>query len=55
MFFAQVIRMINLSINELELKASNRGIKGYKNISIDKSLCILNKSEHVKKLKLSEI
>ena len=37
--------MINLSLKELELKAKNGGIKGYKSMSIDKLLSILDKSE----------
>ena len=47
--------MLNLSLKELELKAKHIGIKDYKSLSIDKLLSILDKSEQVKKLKLSEI
>ena len=43
--------MLNLSLKELELKAKNRGIKGYKSMSIDKLLSILDKSEQAKKNK----
>ena len=32
--------MSDLSLQELELKAKNRGIKGYKSMSINKLLCI---------------
>ena len=30
--------MLNLSLKECELKAKNRGIKGYKSMSIDKNI-----------------
>ena len=43
--------MLNMSLKELELNAKNRGIKGYKSVSIDKLLSILDKSEQVKKTK----
>ena len=46
--------MLNLSLKESELKAKNRGIKGYKSMSIDKLLSILDKSKKTRKLKLSE-
>ena len=46
--------MLNLLLKELELKAKNRGIKGYKSMSIDKLLSTLDKSEKAKKLKISE-
>ena len=39
--------MVNLSLKELELKVKNRGIKGYKSMSIDKLLSIPDKSEQV--------
>ena len=37
------------------IKAKNRGTKGYKSMSIDKLLSMLDKSEPVKKLKLCKI
>ena len=40
--------MLNLSLKELELEAKNRGIKGYKSMSIDKLLSILHVSEPIK-------
>ena len=40
--------MLDLSLEELELKAKIRIIKGYKSMSIDKSLSIRDKSEQVK-------
>ena len=43
--------MFNLSRKELELKAKDRGIEGYKSMSIDKLLSIFDKSELVKKIK----
>ena len=43
--------MLNLSLKELELKAKVRCIKGYKTMSVDKLLSILDKSEQVKKTK----
>ena len=43
--------MLNLSLKELELKAKVRGIKGYKTMSVDKLLSILDKSEQAKKTK----
>ena len=46
--------MLSLSLKKLELKAKNKGIKGYKSMSIYKLLSILDQSEQVKKLKLSE-
>ena len=45
--------MLKLLLKELELKAKNRGIKDYKSVSIGKLLSILDKSEQIKKLKLS--
>ena len=50
----QSIRVQKLSLKELELNAKNRGIKGYKSMSIDKLLIILDASEPIKILKLSE-
>ena len=47
--------MLNLSLKELEIKANNRGIKGYKSMPIDKLLKILDKSVKATKLKLSQI
>ena len=47
--------MLNLSLKELELKAKFSGLKDYESLSIEKLLSILDKSEQVKKLKLSEI
>ena len=47
--------MLKLLLKELELKAQNRGIKDYKIVSIGKLLSILDKSEQIKKLKLSQI
>ena len=46
--------VLKLSLKELELNAKNRGIKGYKSMSIDKLLIILDASEPIKILKLSE-
>ena len=43
--------MLNLPLKEKELKAKNRGIKGYRNMSADKLLSIVNNSEQVKKTK----
>ena len=40
--------MINLSLNELELKAKNRGIKGYKSMPKNKLLSILDASGPIK-------
>ena len=40
--------MLNLSLKELELETKNRGIKGYKSMSIDKLLSILHVSEPIK-------
>lgn len=40
--------MQNLSPKELELKAKNKGIKGYKSMSIDKLLSILDSTELIK-------
>ena len=44
----QSIRMLNLSLEQLKLIAKNRGIKGYKNMSKDKLLGILNAPEPIK-------
>ena len=45
------VLLFNLSRKELELKAKNRGIEGYKSMSKDKLLSIFDKSELVKKTK----
>ena len=37
--------MVNLSLNELKTIAKNRGIKGYKSISEERLLSVLNGSE----------
>ena len=37
--------MVNLSLNELELVANSRGIKGYKNISTERLLGVLRESK----------
>ena len=47
--------MVNLSLKEFDIKAKKRKIKGYKSLSIDKLLSILDASEPTKKLNLSEI
>lgn len=39
--------MLNLSLKELKLIAKKRGIRGYKSMSKDKSLSILNTTEPV--------
>ena len=49
------IRILNLPLKELKLKAKNIGIKDYKSMSVDKLLRILDALEPMKKLKLSEI
>ena len=43
--------MLNLSLKELKVIAKNRGIKGYKNISKDKLLSIVNAPEPIKENK----
>ena len=43
--------ILSLSLEELEQRAKNRGIKDYKSLSIDKLLSILNESEQVKRTK----
>ena len=35
--------MLNMSLKELELKSKNKGIKDYKDLSINKLLSILDK------------
>ena len=40
--------MLSQSLEELELKAKNRGIKGYENMPINKSLSIVDESEPIK-------
>ena len=47
--------MLNLPLNELKLKAKNRGTKSNKSMSIDKLLNMPDKSKQLKRLKLSEI
>ena len=41
--------MLNQSLNELKLIAKSRGIKGYKRMSQNRLLRVLNASESVKK------
>ena len=41
--------MLNQSLNELKLIAKSRGIKGYKRMSQNRLLSVLNASESVKK------
>ena len=43
--------MLNLSLKELKVIAKNRGIKGYKNMSKDKLLSMLNTPKPVKEKK----
>ena len=45
------IRMLNLSLKELELKAKNRGFEGYKTMSIDKLFRIFDAPEPIKENK----
>ena len=40
--------MVNLSLNELETVTKIRGIKGYKSMSEERLLSVLNESESVK-------
>ena len=47
--------MLNFTLKELELKAKNRGIKGYKSTPIDKLLSIFDKSVQVKKKVIRDI
>ena len=47
--------MLNLSLKELELKAKNRGIKDYKNMSIGKLLRILHTPKPIRKNKAKQI
>ena len=49
------IRMLNLSLNELNLIAEYRGTEGYKRMSKNKLLSIIKASEPIKNLKPSEI
>ena len=42
------IKMLSQSLEELELQAKNRGIKGYENMPINKSLSIVDESEPIK-------
>ena len=39
--------MLNPSLNKLKLVAKSRGVKGYKSMSKEKTLCGLSKSESV--------
>ena len=41
-FFVQSIRMLNLSLKDLKLIAKNRGIEGFKIMSKDELLSILD-------------
>ena len=43
------IKVLNLSLKELELNVKNRGIKDYIRMSIDKLLSILDATEPIKK------
>ena len=45
--------MLHLSLNELELKTKNRGIKKHKSMSIDKLLSIADVSEPIEENKPS--
>ena len=40
--------MLNLSLKELKLVAKNRGIKGYKSMSKNKLIRMLNRTEPIK-------
>ena len=51
---SESIRMRNLSLKELKLTAKNKGIKGYKRMSDNRLLSILNVPEPIKKINLSE-
>ena len=51
---SESIRMLNLSLKELKLIAKNKGIKGYKRMSDNRLLSILNVPEAIKKINLSE-
>ena len=42
--------MLNQSLNELKLIAKSRGIKGYKRMSQNRLLSVLNASESVKRI-----
>ena len=44
------IRMVNLTLNELRIITGRRGIKNYKNMSIEKLLNTLDELEHILKL-----
>ena len=46
---SESIRMLNLSLKELKLVAKNKGIKGYKRMSDNRLLSILNVPEAIKK------
>ena len=40
--------MLNLSLKQLQLKITNKGINDYKSMSIDKLLSILDASKSIK-------
>ena len=44
-FFVHRTKMVNLSLNELKTIATIRGIRGYKRMSEERSISILNESE----------
>ena len=46
--FQFVIKTLNQLLEELELKAKNKGIKGHNSTPINKLLSILNASEPIK-------
>ena len=46
--------MLDLSLKEFKAIAKIRGIKGYRSMSKDKLLSMLEESEQVKKLRLLE-
>ena len=50
-FFLHGIRIINLSLNELKLGAKSRSIRGYNNMSKERLLSVLSKSESPKSKK----
>ena len=48
-FFVHIMKMLNLSLNELRQIAKMRSMKGYKSMSEERLLSSINKSESVKK------
>ena len=54
-FFLHGIRIINLSLNELKLGAKSRSIRGYNNMSKERLLSVLSKSESAKSLNNTKI